>query len=389
LLSLNPLELSVVVPTFEERENVLPLLARLETALAGIQWEVIFVDDHSPDGTAELLRQVALRDPRVRVIERIGRRGLSSACIEGMMAAPARYLAVMDADLQHDESILPRMLGRMRESAADIVVATRAASGCGGMGHCTWSREQLSRLGRRVSRLICRCEVTDPMSGFFLIDAAFFRARAPRLSGSGFKILLDILASGKTPPRVEEVAYTFRRRQAGTSKLDINVQLEYLFLILDKLIGHWLPTRYVVYLGVGALGVGVHLLTLALLYRTERVGFVDAQVAATFVAMTSNFLLNNAATFRAQRLRGAALISGLIVFYLACSVGATINVSLASLLTHSGMQWWLAGVLGMAVSSVWNYGANTVLTWRRSYPADEHTYDDSVRLPDPDDALTS
>jgi dolichol-phosphate mannosyltransferase len=360
-----PIKLTVVVPTFNERENVLVLIEKLAQTLCGVAWEVVFVDDHSPDGTADRLRSVAQVDRRVRVIERIGRRGLSSACIEGMMASAAPYIAVMDADLQHDETLLPSMLSRIRSEGADVVVASRIVAG-GSMGEFTRSRTLLSHLGRKVSKLICHCEVADAMSGFFLVEARFFRTQVPRLTGTGFKILVDILASSKTPPRVIELPYRFRMRQAGESKLDTNVQLEYLYLIMDKLIGRWVPTRFALFLCVGALGVGVHLAVLAVLYGDRLLPFAQAQIAATLVAMTSNFLLNNVATFRNQRLRGLGLLSGLLKFYLACSLGAIINLGFANLLMRRGVPWLVAGACGTAISSVWNYGVNTVLTWRRT-----------------------
>jgi dolichol-phosphate mannosyltransferase len=246
-----------------------------------------------------------------------------------------------------------------------VVVASRIVAG-GSMGEFTRSRTLLSHLGRKVSKLICHCEVADAMSGFFLVEARFFRTQVPRLTGTGFKILVDILASSKTPPRVIELPYRFRMRQAGESKLDTNVQLEYLYLIMDKLIGRWVPTRFALFLCVGALGVGVHLAVLAVLYGNRLLPFAQAQIAATLVAMTSNFLLNNVATFRNQRLRGLGLLSGLLKFYLACSLGAIINLGFANLLMRRGVPWLVAGACGTAISSVWNYGVNTVLTWRRT-----------------------
>ena len=362
------IELTVVVPTFNEGGNVLVLLEKLEAALEGLEWEVVFVDDHSPDGTAERLREVARLDRRVRVMERVGRRGLASACIEGMMSSAAPYIAVMDADLQHDETMLPGMLARIQAGGVDVVVASRNLDG-GSMGQFSPERVQLSQMGRRISRLVCKCEITDAMSGFFLIDAGFFREQVARLTGTGFKILVDILATSRRPPRLVEVPYRFRMRLAGESKLDANVQLEYLFLIVDKLIGRWVPTRFALFLCVGALGVGVHLIVLGILFGHGLTTFAQAQVAATFVAMTQNFLLNNVATFRSQRLRGVGLYVGLAKFYAACSVGALMNVAFASLLIRRGVPWLLAGVAGTAISSVWNYGVNTVFTWRRGQRA--------------------
>ena len=358
------LELAVVIPTYNEIENVPPLLAALEKTLGGLEWEVIFVDDNSPDKTAELIRVLALTNRRLRVLERIGRRGLSSACIEGMLATPAPYIAVMDADMQHDESILPNMLERIKSEHLDVVVGSRKIAG-GSMGEFARERVWLSDLGTRIGKLVCRSDVSDAMSGFFLVDRAYFQEVAPRLTGTGFKILVDLLSSSRTSPRVGEVPYHFRNRQQGESKLDINVTLEYLYLLVDKVIGKWVPTRFVMYVLVGFVGLVIHLGVLALLYYRGHVDFTISQISATFTAMTFNFALNNVITFRDRRLRGWRIVTGLLSFYLACSLGALMNVSLAKFLLDSHVAWYLAGILGMAASSVWNYGVNTIMTWRR------------------------
>jgi dolichol-phosphate mannosyltransferase len=362
---LAPIELTIVIPTFNERQNIPILIDKLEYTLAGIEWEVIYVDDNSPDGTSDVVRALARTNRRVRSIERIGRRGLASACIEGMMASPAPYIAVMDADLQHDETVLPEMLRKIETEKLDVVIASRRVAG-GSMGEFAKERVKLSDMGTRMSRIVCHCEVSDAMSGFFIVEAEFFRRSVPRLTGSGFKILVDLLASSPSVPRTGEVPYRFRNRELGESKLDVNVQLEYLFLIIDKLIGKWVPTRFVLYMLVGALGVLVHLAVLAPLYLNHRRHFWQAQAIATIVAMTFNFVLNNVVTFRDRKLRGRRLVTGLITFYLACSLGAVINVTFASMLMTHGLPWYLAGTLGTGISSVWNYGVNTVLTWRRS-----------------------
>jgi len=363
--SVKSIELSVVVPTFRERENVPILLEKLNTVLSDTEWEVIYVDDHSPDGTADAVRKIALTDRRVRVIERIGRRGLSSACVEGIMASASPYIAVMDADLQHDENVLPEMLRKIEADRLDVVIASRRTAG-GSMGDFAKSRVKLSDMGSRISKLVCRCEVSDPMSGYFIVEATFFRELVSNLTASGFKILVDILASSPRAPRVGEVPYRFRTRQLGESKLDANVQLEYLFLIIDKLVGKWLPTRFALFVLVGAIGVVVHLAVLTPLYLNHRHHFPQAQLIATVVAMTFNFLLNNAVTFRDRQLRGRRLLIGLLTFYAACSLGAAMNVAFANMMIQQGIAWYLAGMSGTVISSVWNYGATAVLTWRRA-----------------------
>jgi dolichol-phosphate mannosyltransferase len=363
-----PLELAVVIPTFKERENIPHLLNGLRAALHGVTWEAIFVDDHSPDGTADYIRSLGVTNPRVRVIERVGRRGLSSACVEGMMSTAAPYIAIMDADLQHDERILPDMLNKIRNEKLDVVVASRYMEG-GSLGEFAATRAKLSAIGTKISRLVCRCAVTDPMSGFFIVDAQFMRETVEALTGTGFKILVDVLASAPRPARLGEVPYRFRLRQHGESKLDLNVELEYLFLLVDKMVGHWVPTRFVLFVMVGGLGVFIHLAILGTLFRIAHRPFILAQTLATFGAMTFNFFLNNAVTFRDRQLRGNRLFVGLLSFWTACSLGAFLNVSFGNFLVQHRVSWLLAGVAGMAISSVWNYGVNTVITWRRSRPS--------------------
>jgi dolichol-phosphate mannosyltransferase len=356
-------QLSVIIPTLNEAANVPLLVERLETALAGIDWEVIFVDDDSGDGTANRARSLAQSKPYVRVLQRIGRKGLSSACIEGMMASVAPYLAVMDGDLQHDETILPRMLERLRREGLDLVVGSRNVQG-GGMGEFSAGRQALSQWGRRVSQIVCRCSIGDPMSGFFLLDRRFLDETVRRMSGVSFKILVDLLASSPRPVRFAEEPYTFRSRIHGTSKLDTAALLEYAYLIADKLIGGYVPTRFLLFVAAGLLGLILHLSVLGVLLHYCGVEFLTAQAVATLIAMTANFLGNNSLAFRDRRLKGWRILGGLLAFYAACSVGAITNLGLAEFLYQRGLAWFLAGLAGTIVGSVWNYGVTSVFIWR-------------------------
>ena len=358
------LELAVVIPTYNERENVAVIVDRLSRVLANVSYEIVIVDDDSPDGTYAAAREIAQRNPRVRVLRRIGRRGLASACLEGLMSTAAPYMAVMDGDLQHDESILPQMLTRARGEKLDVVIATRNVDG-GSMGEFSAGRVKLSEMGRRLSRLVLHSAVSDPMSGFFLVDRRFVEEVVYRTSGVGFKILLDLLSSARRPVRIAEIPFTFRTRQAGSSKLDLAVNLEYLYLLLDKLIGGRIPLRFAMYTLVGATGAILHLAILGLSFLGGHASFEVSQFVATFFAMTMNFLLNNLFTYRDARLRGKRLATGLLSFYLACSVGSAINLSVANNLLGYGVPWVMAGLAGLAISSVWNYGVTSVTTWRR------------------------
>ncbi len=365
------LDLAVILPTYNERENVPEVIARLEAALDGIAWEAIFVDDDSPDGTAEAVLSYAQQDPRIRLIQRVHRRGLASACIEGMMATSASFLAVMDADLQHDETILPQMLTRLRQESLDIVVGTRNAQG-GSMGDFRRSRVLLSRIGKKISHSVCCCELTDPMSGFFMLRRRFFNEVVRDLQGGGFKILVDLLATCPRPVRLAEIGYTFGVRRHGESKLDVVVGIEYLSFILNKRLGAVLPVQLTLYVLVGALGLATHLVSLLILTHLYRVQFVPAQIASTFLAMTENFLLNNMVTYRNRRFRGPWLIAGFARFTLACSFGAWANVIFARALLQSGAEWYLAGLAGIVLGSVWNLSISSLFTWqaqRRANPA--------------------
>ena len=358
------LELAVVIPTYNERGNVATIIQRLSQVLSNICHEIVIVDDDSPDGTFEAVREIAQRQSNVRLIRRIGRRGLASACLEGLMSTAAPYIAVMDGDLQHDETILPQMLARARQDNLDVVVATRNGEG-GSMGEFSRARVRLSDLGKKLSRLVLHSAVSDPMSGFFLVDRRFADEVVYRTSGIGFKILVDLLGSARRPVRIAEIPFTFRTRQAGQSKLDLAVNLEYLYLVLDKLIGGRIPLRFVMYTLVGATGVILHLATLGLVYLGGYASFETSQLVATFLAMTLNFLLNNLFTYRDARLRGKHLVTGLLSFYLACSVGSAINLSVSNNLLHYGVPWLMSGLAGLTISSVWNYGVTNVTTWRR------------------------
>ncbi|MDP9421417.1 MAG: glycosyltransferase family 2 protein [Pseudomonadota bacterium] len=359
-----PLQLSVVVPTLNEAGNIEPLLERLGMALAGIEWEAIFVDDGSTDGTPELLTQIAQDDRRIRMIRRIGRRGLASAVVEGALASTTPIVAVIDADLQHDEKILPDLYRAIAENGNELAIGTRYA-GNGSTGEWAEDRLKISRFATALASPVMKTRMSDPMSGLFAVRRDVLLEAAPRLSTVGYKILLDLVASHPRPLRLAEVGYTFGSRQHGESKLDEMVALEYLELLLDKAVGRFVPVKLVQFGAIGMLGVGIHL---AILYCALVAGtsFAFSQASAVIGAMTFNFALNNKFTYRDRKLTGWAWVGGLFSFYLVCSLGAVANVGIGSLVYeqyHAG--WWIAGIAGAIVGSVWNYVASGWLTWTR------------------------
>jgi len=358
-----PLQLSVVVPTFNERGNVSTLVQRLDAALEGIAWEVIFVDDNSPDGTTDAVRELARSDARVRCIRRIGRRGLSGACIEGMLASSAPCAAVIDGDLQHDETQLPKMLGLIEGGEADLVIGSRYIDG-GSADSFDNKRAGFSKFATVLAQQVLRVSVKDPMSGFFMIRRDRFEELAPQFSTQGFKILLDVVASARGSLRIREVPYSFGSRLHGESKLDSMVALDFLGLILAKLTNDVISLRFLLFALVGSIGLVVHFVALFMGLEAA-LPFAEAQGIAAFCAMTSNFLLNNFLTYRDQRLKGLRILQGLIVFYLVCSVGLFANVGVAWSVFDNEPIWWLAGAAGALMGVVWNYAMSGLFVWRR------------------------
>jgi len=356
------LQLSVIVPTFNELENIEEITRRLDQTLEGIAWEVIFVDDDSADGTANRAKEIAQKDHRVRCIKRIGRRGLSSACVEGMLASSAPYLAVMDADLQHDESILPQMLTALVDAQVDLAVGTRYMQG-GGVGDWDESRKNSSQLATVISQKLLGVTLKDPMSGFFMIKREAFEKCVYRLSNMGFKILLDIFVSSPHKLSFVEIPFHFRQRLAGESKLDQRVIWDYFLLLIDKTIGRYVPTKLISFACIGAMGVIVHLTVLGVMLQLLNQPFTWAQSTAVVLAMVFNFNLNNVLTYRDQKLVGFRFWTGLLKFMLACSVGALANVGVASVIYKDYGYWVFSGLAGVLVGVVWNYVATSLVVW--------------------------
>jgi dolichol-phosphate mannosyltransferase len=361
-LALNPLVLTVVVPCYNERANVAPLVASLNKALAGLAWEVVFVDDDSPDGTSDAARAIARTDKRVRCIRRVGRRGLSSAVIEGALSSSADYVAVIDGDLQHDETRIPAMLKAL-ENGAELVVGSRHVAGGDAKGLASPLREKLSATGIRIAQLATGAKISDPMSGFFALRRELFERLASRLTGQGFKIMLDLVLASPTPLNIVEIPYHFRPRAAGESKLDALVLAQFAGLLIDKALHRTVPLRFISFALVGGFGVLINIGVLQIA-RTAGMSFAAAQTLGTFLAMAANFQLNNQLTYRAHRLKGKNAWRGLILFLLVCSLGAFANIGIARALYAENGHGILSGAAGAAVGVVWNYAVSATLVWR-------------------------
>ncbi|MCB2047215.1 MAG: glycosyltransferase family 2 protein [Novosphingobium sp.] len=369
-----PLELAIVLPTYNERGNLASLVERLDKALAGISWEAIFVDDNSPDGTSDEARKIAQSDRRIRVIQRIGRRGLASAAIEGMCSTAAPVVAVMDADHQHDPALLPEMLAAIKSGDYDLAYASRFAEGSSTEAWGRPDRVKASGIANRIANKVTGVQLTDPMSGYFMLRTETLRTDAHRLSGVGFKILLDILATVDEPLRVKEFPLNFAARADGESKLDRTVVFEFLVGLYDKWLGRIIPTRFALFGTIGAVGVVVHMTVLATfltiagetLHGNVVTEFELGQTLAALVAMTFNFFLNNALTYADKRLTGfPALMKGWIKFGVTCSVGLLANVGVAAILVRFGVHEYPAALAGIVIGSVWNFALSSKFVWGR------------------------
>lgn len=356
-------ELTIILPTFNERDNLPVMVERLGRALDGVDWEILVVDDNSPDGTSAVARQLGEQDRRIRCIRRVGRRGLAGACIEGMLATPARYVAVMDADLQHDETLLVTMLNKLREGATDLVAASRYIDGKTGTGFSA-TRARASHWSTSLARSLLKVELTDPMSGFFMLRRDVIDDMAPDLSTQGFKILLDIAATGRGKLRIAELPFVFGARVHGESKLDARVALDFGQLLLAKATNDRISFRFVLFCLVGLTGVAVHMAALAALHALALGSFSVQQGIATAIAIAWNYVFNNAFTYRDQRLTGWPFVKGLIEFELICAVGAISNVGIAKLLYSQDSIWWVAGLGGAVMGAVWNYAVSAAFVWR-------------------------
>ncbi len=359
-----PAQLSVIVPTYKEIGNVEEHFRRLGVALKGIAWEAIYVDDDSPDGTSTKLREMAQKHAQLRVVQRVGRRGLASAVIEGILSSSAPYVAVIDCDLQHDETILPQMLSTLKSGQTDIVIGSRYTDG-GSVGDWNSRRIFMSKLAAKISHYVVKTDITDPMSGYFMLTRPAFEGAVHNLSGQGFKILLDIFASSERPLRSKEIPYTFGLRQHGESKVDTTVLMDFAYMLIDKLTKGLVSPRLVLFSLVGGFGLLVHFAVLSLGMFAFAAKFATAQMTASLIAMTTNYIMNNELTYSDRKLRGWKFLLGLLSFYAICMVGVVGNVGIANQLFKNDYSWWLAALAGIAIGTAWNYTISSAITWRR------------------------
>lgn len=355
-------ELAIIVPTLNEEGNIHALYNELLGILKEIDFEIIFIDDNSTDHTRDKIAALTREAPNVRLIHRIGRRGLSSACLEGMNASESEYILVMDADLQHDSRIIPNMLDELKASNWDLVIGSRFEPGAQIQGLSQF-REYCSRFINRTLKYFTKQSISDPLSGFFMLTRSVYDETKYKISGIGFKILLDIILSAQRKLRIKEIPFRFRQRHQGNSKLDISITSEFVGLLIEKSSNGKFPMRFFMFICVGTVGMLIHFSTMWITYKQMDFDFISSQTLSTYLAMCVNFFLNNIFTYRDQRLHGLQILRGLALFVIVCSVGAANNIIIADTLYNWGMFWIFAALCGAIYGSVWNYFTTSILVW--------------------------
>ena len=363
-------KLSVIIPTYNEVNNIEPIVKLLELSLKSINFEIIFVDDNSPDGTINEIKKLSEVNKKVRYILRFDKSGLSSAVTDGILNAESEICVVMDGDLQHDEKIIPMMFKKIVDGKLDLVVGSRFKRKNDSSSLNT-KRFLFSKFGNMLSNSLLINKLTDPMSGFFMIRRNIFLSIIPRLSQIGFKILLDLIISSEKKLSFQEIEFKFRKRNSGDSKLNYLIFWDYFLMLIDKKFGKLVPVRFISYCLIGLIGVLIHIFSFLILFKVMQLNFFHSYLPAMLITMTSNFFINNALTFRhVQLLKPKDVIRGLFLYYIICSFGAFSNIMIAtniynsSIFSNLDLNWIVATFSGLLVSSVWNYLVSSRMSWR-------------------------
>ena len=354
--------ISLIIPTYNERDNIMSLVQRIHGALSNYDYEIVFVDDDSIDGTAEFASALSAKYP-VKVIVRKNERGLASAVVSGLEQITGQIVGVMDADLQHPPEVIPSLIQRI-ESGADVVIASRYVRG----GACQgWNltRKVISKGAIFLAHMLLPStrQVRDPMSGFFMLKRQVI-ADAD-LKPIGYKVLLEILMAGEFG-KVVEVPYTFITRSHGESKLNARQQIDYLRHVYSLMRRKGELLRFVKFCLVGLSGVLVNVGLLWLLTEFAGLFYLASAAISIETSIISNFALNDYFTFSDRRLPGVKSFLGrLLKFNLVSLAGLAINMGVLGLLTQVfGIYYLLSNLCGIAVAILWNYLVNTWWTWR-------------------------
>ncbi len=356
-------QLSIIVPTKNEEHNIELLINKLFNVCSNIHFEIIFVDDSS-DNTCKVIQKFQNQYDNIQLIHRDNATGLSSAVIVGMGNVNSDYICVMDADLQHDEAIIPTMLNIAEIDKKNIVIATRYNQ-AGNLSAFSPIRKCISYIATQLAEFLLPIKVSDPMSGFFLIHREVYLSARDKLSGIGFKILLDLIFSSDIKLHYSEVSYKFGKREFGKSKLNFEVILDYLLLLIYHKLHIHIPKTYIYFAICGAIGAIIHYITFMIQFLYFDLPIFNAHVVSAFMAILVNYNLNNFITFKKKRgVKSPA--KSFIAFLIISLFGILISGSITEKLYNLSGLWLLASVFGVIMASVWNYVLSKIIIWNKN-----------------------
>tara|TARA_Y100000991_G_scaffold144045_1_gene108785 strand:- start:332 stop:1441 length:1110 start_codon:yes stop_codon:yes gene_type:complete len=358
--------ISIVIPTFNEQNNVSKIINQLLNLDIDYELEIIVVDDNSYDGTAKLVREYGRLDKRVRLINRLGRSGLSSAIKEGCLCASGDIIAVMDADGQHDPSYIVLALETIELKKVDIVLGSRFAKGAIIKG-LSIERKSSSSIANNLARLSLYGSydyLTDYMSGFFVFKRNVCIELIEKIDVHGFKFFYELLAISKGKLKILEIPLIFNERMYGDSKLDLPVVWDFLISLLHTFCGRIVPRRAVSFALVGSTGVFIQLSTIYFLLALTNFDFETVLPVGVIIAASSNFIINNILTFRSNKLLGKNFYTGLLKFLLVSSLPIIANVGVTNLFySKFSTNTFFSQLVGIFVVFIWNYAASSKVVW--------------------------
>ncbi len=361
-------ELSLVLPTFNEASNIKATLHRvwgILNSVRGLRFEIIVVDDNSPDGTWQLALDEAAVLPGVQVMRRTTESGLATAVIRGWQASHGRVLAVMDSDLQHPPDVLVPLVNAMRDGA-DLAAGSRHVE-AGGVSDWSLFRRMISRTAQLIGLAILPevvGRVADPMSGYFMLSRASIAGKL--LNPTGYKILIEVLARGSLT-RIREIGYVFCERKEGESKVSSTIYLQYLEHLLRLRVDLLKNSQFVRFCMVGVSGVSIDMLLLFLLSDPSMLGWglTQSKIVSAEVATVNNFLWNDSWTFADMEKIGTSKFQRFLKFNAVCLVGVVINLILINIqFNWFGVNRYLANATSIVVTAFWNYLMNKRLGWK-------------------------
>ncbi len=367
-LSVTKIKLSLVIPTYKESQNIPTLIQRLtqllDTQIANA-YELIIVDDNSPDLTWEVAQNMTPKYPQLRVMCRQKERGLSTAVVRGWQVAKGEILGVIDADLQHPLETLLKLLAEI-EKGADLAVASRHV-GEGGVSDWSIVRRFLSRGAQLLGLVILPGvvgRVSDPMSGYFMVHRSAIAGEI--LSPVGYKILIEVLCRGNIR-WVAEVGYVFQERLGGESKVTWKQYIEYLQHLLTLRFAKWPIGRFIRFVIVGFSGVSIDIAIFYLLREAMGFGLTGSAMLSAEAGIINNFLWNDLWTFgdiSRSQCDWRKRVKRLLKFNLICLTGLIFNLLIVNLLFNLfGINEYLAKLIAIATVTLWNFWVNLKLSW--------------------------